>query len=403
MQLRELILASFLAFTATSVSASDKYSYEKASAGHTGYYEMTTNPENYHVLWQRALGTKEANAIFPRMGSIVDGAAYFSLDEVVDSAPKGSRLIEQLVAVDTQTGKDLWRVVYHGQVFLGQPVAGGNKVFMEYHDYGSNYYNLKAFDAKTGNVAYSLPITGDPIPFQSSVYLHGYSTGMYTSLDLNNGDKQWLSASDIQIRYIAIDDEYIAAKYDDGIHVMDRNTGKNAFVVNIPDVHESQNIVRELVLDQKTNTVYTPYAPNENRWIASLYAVDLTQKAVRWVVPNQDTNSQPVVVGDYVYNISQERMSINAINAITGKIEWQWQPPVDDAKIDYSSNLVATSDVIFVEGGKRIYAVSLKTHQTVWTIEQTGVMALGDGKLFILSERAGTHQDYDYVTAVSLS
>ena len=50
MRLRGIILASMLAFTVTSVFASDKYSYEKASAGHTGFYEMTTNPENYHVL-----------------------------------------------------------------------------------------------------------------------------------------------------------------------------------------------------------------------------------------------------------------------------------------------------------------------------------------------------------------
>ena len=402
MRLRKIILASVLVFTATSVSAADKYSYEKASAGHTGYYEMTTKPENYRVLWQRALGAKEANAIFSRMGSIVDGAAYFSFDEIIESEPKGSRTTQLLVAVDTQTGRDLWRVVYKGQVLLGRPVASGNKVFMNYNNYGSHYHNLNAYDAKTGKVAYSLPDHGDPIPFQSSVYLHDYSSGKYTSLDFNNGDRQWLSNGDIQIRKIAIDNEYIAAKHDDGIHVMDRNTGKNLFVVNTPGLQEPY-YARELVLDQKTNTVYTPYSPKENRWNASLYAVDLIQKAVRWVVPGQNINSQPVVVGDYVYNVSHEGVRLNAINAITGKIEWQWQPPEDDAQIYDASNLVATSDVIFVEGGKRIYAVSLKTHQTVWTIEQTGHMALGDNKLFILSLRDGTHQDYDYVTAVALS
>ncbi len=48
--------------------------------------------------------------------------------------------------------------------------------------------------------------------------------------------------------------------------------------------------------------------------------------------------------------------------------------------------MVATNDALFVATANHVYAISLQTHQIVWTYDIRATrLALGDNKLFIVT------------------
>lgn len=397
---QRLVTISLLLVSATAFSAS-QYSYQAASAGHTGYYEMQTNPEMYHILWQRFVGSEDVKAEFPRGSSVYNGIAYYTFIEVLNKSHDGSRLNKRIIAVDTETGETLWKKDEKGEGLIEAPLIGNGKLFFSV---GNNQFNrTEAVDPKTGEIQYSIADTGEYIPYGSSLYsLDSGVMAQYLQVD---GSPEWLVEAGKGERHFALDNDYIVLRSArNAVTAFNRKDGSEAFSVTIPDVFSFNTIDRQLVLDEKTNTVYTPFSASRDQWTASLYAIDLNQRVVRWRVPGQSNNAQPVVAGNYVFSQSSDYVKpvhISAINAVTGKVEWTWAPPEDDSII--SSLPVATSDVLFIDGEKRTYAVSITTHEVVWQTEVTGRLSLGDDKLFILSKRPGSLQAYDYLTVIGLN
>ncbi|HTM62937.1 MAG TPA: PQQ-binding-like beta-propeller repeat protein [Gammaproteobacteria bacterium] len=162
------------------------------------------------------------------------------------------------------------------------------------------------------------------------------------------------------------------------------------------------NLERYPVIDDKTKSAYIVYMkhPGDPRpQNAALFAHDLSQNGVvRWEVPLQNLNTNPVVAGSEIYSTQYDNTKLNAVNAVTGKILWTWSPENDLINPDYPQ--LATNDVIFVVGNQKTYAVSRTTHQTVWETNRVGKIAIGDGKLLIHSMQDGS---FDHVTAYLLT
>jgi len=126
------------------------------------------------------------------------------------------------------------------------------------------------------------------------------------------------------------------------------------------------------------------------------YNIDLDKRKIKWVAIS--AISQPVLAGDEIYAIGSNHettpgvnpLAIQARDAATGEIKWQWHFNDIDNWISYSHRyLVATDDVIFVPFDNATIALSRQTHEKVWTTPETGLLVVGDNKLFIVGYEKG--------------
>ena len=196
------------------------------------------------------------------------------------------------------------------------------------------------------------------------------------------------------------------AVFSDSIDFYSRDNGELDFSVDTTGVISSHS---SIVLDTNTNSAYVQYAPERNPpdYKYTLYALDLAKKgSIKWRVDNQSRSITPVVADDEVYSVDDDRATLSSFNATTGRIIWQWKPDGGDhIEIQRGANpsMLATSDTMFVVGGKFTYAISRLTHQTVWKVAKVGGLSLGDNKLFIKDSGEGEEWRNSTITAIALN
>lgn len=378
----------------------------QGNAGHTGYVPITTNPANYHLLWDKKL--IPANIVNARFGNVIlDHTIFYACDEYTGM----HKYIDSiLIAVDTATGNVKWKTVLNPELSINfeHPLHYVNHAL--YVSMGNKKVNtsLYNYDAQTGKLLQPAQT------FYSGWIVASDNANFYA---ITNKDQLLqLNPSDLSakwsvpykndkytaVRGYALSQHYFMEQTDSSntiLNFFNFLNGKQDTSVNVTDVPES-DLIRYPVIDDETNAAYVVLG----RWASAspiLYAIDLTQHAIRWSLPNQNGKENPVVANNVVYSVSDDAKTLNAIDAKAGVILWTWQL-TDDEYINTFEPPVVTNDAIFFVSKNHTYGVSLTTHQTVFEVNKAGFLSIGDNKLFINSYNQENGSD-DYVAAYALS
>lgn len=383
--------------------ANQSWLTDQGNAGHTGYIPIQTNPANYHLLWERKIGAADHRGYVSDSPIILNDHLYYLIRDVID----------YVIAIDSSTGKTIWSksLGEQGNARISGLYYYDGKLITVARDLSMK--QMVSLNADNGNVLTTTQIPSDFNIFdlyQNDLLMDTFcngSTPILSSTNLKEDKINWEYSHDNHSCIIpehAMNNHYIMIRNHKSLSFLDSSTGQLSFNMNLPKGNQPSGLIRYPVLDTRTNTAYIVDGDYEMPTSeATLYAMDLETKSVRWQLPMQAGSTNPVVVENTVFSVSSDDQTLNAINAVTGKIEWTWQPD-EGGDIFPEDPPIATTDVIFVEGNKNTYAVSLATHKTVWKIPRFGRMSIADGKLFIIYHVGkGKDKKFDYVAAVALN
>jgi hypothetical protein len=406
MQIKKIVLASLLCLVSTPLFANVDWSTYYGNSARTSSIPIVTHPENYHVLWEMpyANATSRFADIFGVV--IADGKLFY----VLHAESQGEN-INAAISINVENGVQLWNMTFDKMIY--SPFYQDSKLLLtEYRDKWSKSLIALRNDKpkliyETKLPAYTQTITPDGQTAYlniEDITLGGYDT---TFGQLNWAEKvTWGRHID---SLFAISKDYIASKSFDGFLVFNRRTGKEAYkfwientLFDFPDKKYAPPLV-----NVRTQTAYALFTDDDLansgklKQQATLYALDLATQKLKWKLPKQTDTIQPALSGDLMFSVEVDFSKLNVINNNFGTILWSWTPPADDSIYKFSL-ITATADTIFISTAKRVYAISIATHATVFSYDAAAFnLALGEGKLFIFHNRKNPATQY-LITAIAL-
>jgi len=147
------------------------------------------------------------------------------------------------------------------------------------------------------------------------------------------------------------------------------------------------------------------YAPYGQRVVA---AFDLKKKNIKWISALYAGFGFSVLAGDEIFIESGKGGAagdaLQSMDAATGRINWSWTPE-NGEKLYARSFPVVTNNLVFVNGYGKIYAISRKTRQKVWSHDGMGTIAMGNHVLFITNHtyRKVPKSEYFAVNGLSVT
>lgn len=410
----QYLLAALLITCATPAFAQLDwvFSYDDGDGNsqHSDSLPITTNPKNFHPVWEIQLTPSEndyhsiMSSLLIADNKILTSIAYYDNNDDSKSS--------NINAIDADTGKSLW-TVYNPGFQLNSLTYQAGKIITVL-DNPDDSESLTAYDIKSGQLLYAEPVDNDVSHLMSYGDAIYFSKGHHAigSIDPNYGRINWVKPLQAGMYFsssLSINSHYILTREFDNIRIYDIKNGAEIKKIWMPDSAGESSVYAAPIVDG--NTAYAIFQSADNKAAGTLYAFDLNRKKIKWAVPNQSNEyafvidrsmllTNGTIVSCAATNSSQNSDKFNFIDAKTGKVLWAWTIPAVD--IQYPPYfMVATTDTVFIAGKSHVYAVSLTTRQTVWSIEKTAdQLYLGAGKLFIKWHNDAKEH---YLTAVALN
>lgn len=428
MQLRGIILAGLLAFSAGSTLAAQNWTSIQGDNFHTGYVDIKSDPAKLKTLWNKKLEIQYPGDENRRRDKfkqvhgviVIDNTLYASTAEYFFDRKSTSKLRTEIyptsaiTAIDTNTGNTKWQSIIGYEDEVSRPLYDGERVFVT--GYNDNLY-LKAYLASSGKMDYTTSVNGftfdGPLAYHGNIYTQRVNyrakIGEIYSYNTATGKLNWVQPTDSeneQPPIFTMNDHALIQILPQSIEIRDPKTGKPSFTINLPKgMSRNQAGHHYPIFDGKNNIVYHVFrnwTTDDGYW--TLVAADLNTRSVKWMNGNQ-SDLQPTLAGDEIvtaeyYNTDKgERTALVILDAATGKEKWRWAPASEEDKIYGYYLTVATQDLIFVPCKTKTIAISRKTHEKVWEIDKRGQYAIADNKLFVVN----AEDDGWHVTAVALS
>jgi putative pyrroloquinoline-quinone binding quinoprotein len=389
----------------------DDWQMFQANAAHTGYVPATLNASNFSTRWR--WHDPNGNTITTLVSA--NGNVYFSNDCAISTTFCKNNNTKNVYALAENDASEFWHINFNASLgnvgHTNPPAFGGNKVFIAATIDGGPY--LTALDASNGAVLdqqiYQPTGTSYLAPTLDSgaVYV---PTNTVSSFPINGGPAIWSTAgNNVNFPYggnwtPAVDANYVYTFSTlAGLAVIDKASGA---ILN--NIHESgtynhaSDSVQGAPIIGSNDTVFTVSEllgfgdQRENR-IGNFHTA--SPYGENWVKTGAFA-TQPALANDVLYVASLVPLQLQARSAATGDIVWSWAPPAGET--DFYGNVVATDNIVFVSTTKKVYAISLSTHQSVWDYWRAGNLAVSkNGVLYISTTDDGFKSDTG-ITAVNL-
>jgi len=252
-------------------------------------------------------------------------------------------------AIDTESGKEIWRFETDGIMASSPTVAFGKVFFGEAYDAKGTYY---ALDLKTGMPVWTSEAYGNVwvnATFDDNKIYFGNMNGYFFAVNPNNGESIW--------------------KY---------NTAKDTPLEKAP---ENQQIRHGYPPGVYCNPVYKNGFVYTGSWAGYYLAFDAFSGELIWRTKTKpDDNggglpdsSAPVWHKNHLY-VQKEGWKIAALKIESGEIDWEWSAPLgylqngtitafDDkifgsivrgvTKLPYDASIIAFND--FENGGEELW------------------------------------------------
>lgn len=399
MNKRLIGLFSILCMPIIAFAAQGIWTTYQGNPAHTGVVRQTVKPDRFHVLWSRKLTNDQSQSREPESYSlkgpvVTDKLIYFI-------ATDGYSVNGDFYALDVASGKTVWRVPMDYYSNLTAPAFANDRLFIVASGRNANT-TLKSFNAISGELIFTIPLDSSglsdlsPLAIDDAVYT--CTMGLFRT-NAATGSHDWVNKY-IYSSYPVYSKHTLFIANDNQLTIVDAENGRMDVELSLDGA--SYNYFRDTIpiIDDVKHMLYGIWSFNdfENHiYLDSLVGIDLAKKQVRFQTPFS-VSGQPLLLDESiaVYTVdSLKKIKLLIVSADNGQIKWDWYPDNGD-KLSSSNRLVSTGEVIFVPGENNTYAVSAKTHKTVWKSALHGRMSLGLNTLFIISND-------DTVTAIGLN
>jgi len=299
----------------------------------------------------------------------------------------------RLVALDAQTGHEVWRRDF-GQIFSTNPPAHADgRVYVQTGNHSGDTF-LHAYDAASGELVFKAPHGAQwerylaPTPFEGSVYVNGGTYGGAYAFDGTSGLQQWFAPLAQYDEWTpAVDREHIYAYTGGNLDVLDRNDGSHKLTIADPlFAWNGYSVDMAPMLGGFGNVVVCQ--------AGHMTSFDVRGAAVAWTRPG--CGGAPAVANGLVFSNTNGYLS--AVDEIDGSTVWtkEFESPLSD-------NILVTRDYVIVSDTDQTYFVRIVDRSVARTLPVTGRKIItDDGRLIVSSERAIEVFDLPLVDPVRL-
>jgi outer membrane protein assembly factor BamB len=290
--------------------------------------------ETGEISWRKNF--RRFTAASPTVG---DGVVYQPL--MNRRGEERVRAAGYMVALDAETGEELWR--FKAGVIESSPLLVNGVLY-----FGTFDDRLYALDAETAEPRWTFKagddVKGGPVLYRGTIYFGAYDGKVY-AVDARNGRRRWVASAQGGLRGAGNFYGTPAAAYG---RIFIGNTDGKVYAFGA----RSGNL---LWSKSTGGFVYSSAALwNKTVYIGSydrhLYALDAATGDVRWRFDANGKVSGPATVLDGIVYFSTLRGRTYGVNARTRKRVWTFP----DGR--YAS-LVADLERVYVTGSRRVYAL----------------------------------------------
>ncbi len=395
--------------------AANDWGMHQGNASHNGYVPVTLDPAKFNFRWRWTTPTDIP--VHPVVAS--NGTVYVATANLppqtspitVDSKPN------MLFAIREADRTVVWQYGFASGVadpatvatYANPPAVANGKVFLATNVHGRDIASMWSFDGTTGAVQSKQIINSvfehyyAPTIIDGAVFSNGGSNvgatngpniGML-SFKQFDGSTNWFTQLPRYDQWTpAIDSTRAYACFAEGLYVFDKTTG--AFLFNIPGNFGvgGNSVYGAPMLGSNNNVLGMSHRGFSNSSeIFRLSNFDIPAKNVKWTVSGRIT-LDPALAKGVIYLANGQQ--IEARSETDGALLWTWIPPETNDPFSFSSgdvsgisdvprNIIVTDNLLFVSTKTTVYAISLTTHQPVWSYPASGKLALSASGLLYIS------------------
>ena len=346
----------------------------QANAAHTGYLPMTLDPTKFNQRWRwNVPGSPQM--IQPVVTS--NGTVY--------ALPASSSQNATLYALSEHDKSVRWKKDFTANA-ANAPSTDSGMVYLATSGHQDTY--MWSLDGSTGAINYRTAFSSQwqhymaPAIANGAVYTNGGSVGGMLSFKAGTGEQNWfISLSEEDLWTPAVDGRYAYVPMGSAVKAVSLTTGKGEFDISDPAGTSFRMYGAPMIIGPSNVIMMS----GDTR----LINFDIAGRSVKWSIPGSFSMRPAYAKGViYVANGAQ----LEARSEVDGSRLWSWAPDeatADPFRDEYNlyqagRNIVVTDNLVFVSSATKVYAVSLATHQPVWSFPKPGRLALSpNGLLYI--------------------
>lgn len=351
------------------------------NAARANYAPVRLDPSKFSQRWNHNF----PGEVRPSEVLYANGIAFVVTDDVVNS---------YLTAIEESTGRVLWRMGDRWARWSGLSLSGDKVYVVDHSPEAGGHAILAAYDQKTGKSLFSTVLEridsfNKTLIVNGAIFLHGpigpsgTSTTTYhvSKLDANTG--VLLNRTTMELSHsqsLVADGQYLYALV---------STGKLAVM---------RQSTLEVVSDA-TESTYCSYGRQNvlggagmivDQCPGRLTAYDTVARRKAWELAG-DYNTTVAVAGGTVYVVNAGMLEARAL--ADGKLLWSTALKSATGTVILNGYVLATDNLVFIDGGQSTMAVDTTSHQIVWNFPQGGTMSLSSkGVLYLTQSIPGSGQ-----------
>jgi outer membrane protein assembly factor BamB len=337
----------------------------QGDAAHSGYVPMTVSAAPPTLLWSTP-GTLIHSSL-----AVGGGNLYF----VTHTA--GTGWADNLYAVDEHSGVVNLHVKMDSNTRTGDPAYANGVVYLQ----SVNTQSLvTGWNVQTQAQVFSAPYANQgniyraPVISNGSLYAGGgYYGGQVYSYNTADSSVNWVSSVPYGGSYsdwtpaVDANQVYAATRGGSDLVILDRTTG--AFLSETGPQQETGS--SSPMLTGNGGLFYV-----ENGIGHYIDVTDPTSQHEIWSRTGLNAQIDPAYANGTIY-IASSPTALYALDAATGLEKWSL------TGVGAGQNLIVTDNVLFATQLNKTVAISLETHQALWSVPIGGVLAVSDNELFI--------------------
>ena len=374
------------------------------NAAHTGYVPVTLDPARFTSRWRQQIDYAADDPVLPEVVT-VGGNAYSPIPTDISGT---FRFAEFTDADGTLRTGDMASGRYSSFTI------DGDRLLAITHNSGGK---LLAWNRSTGHVTLANPYPAatqsyfEPMPptvLGGSIFAASSSAGWGTSAFASDGTAAWEAtqggeqgttpATDGTGLYVAGPK---AEDFKNFFYSVNPATGATLWEVDLSDT---------------TNFGYTPVAvPGTSQVLvgadSGLIAIDTSTHAIQWKYAGV-FNQRPAVANGVAYATTlmpDDTIALEAHRLSDGALLWSWNGGArafNSLGYDFKGGPLVTDNIVFFSCDTGVHALSLTTHQEVWSYPHAGRLSMSaNGLLYVMrqSTARGTGAVSDgYLAAINL-
>jgi hypothetical protein len=338
----------------------------QGDAGHTGYIPVTVSTALPNLLWSRPQTLVQSSLA-------VGGGDVFFVTHLA-----GTGWADRFYVVNERSGVVNWTTQMGPNTKTGDPAYANDVVYLQ----SAKPSVLRGWNVQTQAQVFSTSFVDQgstyraPVISNSSLYIGGgYYGGEASSFNTTTASLYWntnvADAGSYGEATVAVDASNVYLTAGSDLVIVDRNSGA---LVSKTGTHQETPSGTPMLVGN--GGIFYPV----DQTGYYLDGSDPASPKQLWSLSGITNGFDSAYANGTIY--TEANGSICALNPINGQLEWSLPGG------NQPGNLIVTDNVLLAGLGDNTVAISLATHQVLWSVPVVGRMALSDDELFIGSSNS---------------